>query len=140
MRDNNWLADRLHFIHQTHFADIAIENQILVRFGRKSRTRFGSIIAKPKAGFTKPVTFITINSLFKDEVVPEFVIDATLGHEFSHYTHGFHSPRTQLYKYPHQGDVVNKEMRKRGMGEVLELQEEWAKRHYPAFLRSNNLL
>jgi hypothetical protein len=92
MRDNKWLANLLFELHGTYFADVPIENTILVRFGRTSKTRFGSIIAKPTKGYKLPVTYININSLFKDEIVPEYVITATLLHEFVHYTHGFHSP------------------------------------------------
>lgn len=140
MRDNAWLAERLHYVHITFFSDVPIRNTILVRFGRISRTRFGSIIARPKAGYTLPVTYITINSLFKDESVPEYVIDATLAHEFAHYTHGFHSPLEQRYKYPHKGGVVSKEMRSRGAGEILDQQTKWIKSHYRQFLISHKLI
>lgn len=140
MRDNTWLASRLKTIHQQYFADVPINNKILVRFGRSSRTRFGSIIAKPYKGHTQPVTFISINSLFKDEAVPEYVIDATLMHEFVHYAHGFHSPLERQYKYPHKGGIVNREIRARGAGSTLDQQRKWVKEFYKEFLRSKSLL
>lgn len=140
MRDNKWLADLLHSIHTTYFADVQIENTILVRFGRSSRTRFGSIIAKPARGYRLPVTYITINSLFRDEEVPEYVITGTLIHEFVHYVHGFHSPLQQKYRYPHQGGIVNREIRERGAGEILELQSRWIKQVYREFLKRKRLL
>ena len=140
MRNNQWLADRLNYIHGNYFTDVPVPNLILVRFGRTSRNRFGSIIAKPKAGHTQPVTYISINALFKDETVPEFVIDATLAHEFAHYTHGFHSPLERKHKYPHKGDVVNKEIRLRGAGHLLTQQDDWIKREYPKFLRKHHML
>lgn len=140
MRTNIWLADRLHQIQKNNFADVLVENTILVRFGRSSKTRFGSIIARPRTGYSQPVTYITINSLFQDVSVPEFVIDATLAHEFTHYCHGFHSPLDQLYKYPHRGGIVNKEIKTRGLGEILEQQRVWIKTEYPNFLRKHNLI
>jgi len=140
MRTNTWLAERLHTIHQQYFADVPIKNTIYVRFGRTSRTRLGSIISKPDKKHTLPVTYISINSLFKDEIVPEFVIDATLAHEFAHYTHGFHSPLEQLYEYPHRGDVVNKELRNREAGHLLKDQDGWLKSEYRNFLINHKML
>ena len=139
MRDNSWLADRLGSIHKEFFSDVPIHNLILVRFGRNSRTRFGSIIARPRKGADQPVTYITINSLFKDETVPEYVIDATLAHEFAHYTHGFHSPLERKHKFPHQGGVVDKEIVTRGGGHLLSQQNAWIKQEYPGFLRKHKM-
>jgi predicted metal-dependent hydrolase len=91
-------------------------------------------------GYTKPVSYISINSLFRDEEVPEYVIDATLAHEFAHYAHGFHSPLTQKYKFPHKGDVVGKELRQRGLEDMVKDQERWIKDKYRDFLRKHGLL
>jgi hypothetical protein len=140
MRNNQWLAQKLNELHEQYFADIPIENVILVRFGRASRSRFGSIIARPAIGYHKPVTYIAINSLFKDEEVPEYVILATLMHEFVHYAHGFHSPLEQKYRYPHKGGIVNREIRTRGGGELLALQEAWVKASYRDFLKAKHKL
>ena len=138
MRTNTWLALRLDTLKSGHFPDVPIQNTILVRFGRASKTRFGSIIARPYKNYAKPVTFITINSLFKDEEVPEYVIDATLAHEFVHYAHGFHSPLRQLYKFPHKGGIVNRELRQRGLGHLLDQEVAWAKKEYRRFLRKHH--
>lgn len=140
MRNNKWLATRLQVLQTNNFSDVPVTNTIFVRFGRNSKTRFGSIIAKPHSGYAKPVTYITINALFKDVTVPEFVIDATLAHEFTHYSHGFHSPLEKRYKYPHRGDIVNKDLRARGLSQVLDQQHEWIKTSYPNFLRKHKLL
>ena len=140
MRTNHWLAERLDAIHRQYYPDVPIKNVIMVRFGQASRTRFGSIIARPRPGHAQPVSLITINSLFKDEEVPEYVIDATLAHEFAHYAHGFHSPLERLYAYPHRGGIVDKEIIKRGAGEILRLQKEWTKKEYRDFLRKHKML
>ncbi|MEI6477941.1 MAG: hypothetical protein WCO52_03055 [bacterium] len=139
-RTNTWLADRLRQLRENHFPDIPVQNTILVKFGRSSRTRFGSIIARKRAGYKKPVTYISINSLFRDEEVPEYVIDATLAHEFVHYTHGFHSPLEQRHKFPHKGGIVGKELRERGLGELEKEQKRWIAQDYRTFLRKHRLL
>lgn len=139
-RDNTWLAERLKILHERYFSDVPIKNKVLVRFGRASRTRFGSIIAKPHRGHEQPVTFISINGLFRDEIVPDYVIDATLMHEFVHYTHGFHSPLERQFKHPHKGGIVNREIRTRGAGHILDQQTVWVKKEYKAFLRDNFML
>ena len=140
MRDNKWLADLLFSLHKQYFDDVEIPNLILVRFTRCGRSRFGSIIARPRKGYTLPVTTISINELFRDETVPEYIISATLLHEFAHYTHGFHSPHPQKYTYPHRGGVVNKEIRARGAGSLLEQQTRWIKHSYKPFLKSKHLI
>jgi hypothetical protein len=140
MRDNQWLAQQLTTLTQLYFPDITVLNTVFVRFGRSSKTRFGSIIARPVSGYPLPVTYITINSLFRDEQVPEYVIQATLLHEFVHYAHGFHSPLQRKYRYPHRGGIVNKEIVARGASAILEQQEAWVKAHYPTYLRQHKLI
>ena len=136
-RNNAWLAARLQKLHQEYFPDVGLENKIVVKFGRKSRTRFGSIIAHKEPGEALPVTYITINSLFRHQIVPEYVIDATLVHEFTHYTHGFHSPRRQLHRHPHKGGIVTLEMKNRGAHHPYLEQKKWIKQEYRAFLASH---
>ena len=134
-RANQWLAEQLQSLCQQYFPDVAIENKIVVRFGRKTRNRFGSIISRKESNYTLPVSYITINGLFRDPTVPEVVIQATLLHEFTHYTHGFHSPRRQLHQHPHRGNIVDKEIIARGAGEYLKRQEAWVSEVYPKYLR-----
>lgn len=139
MRDNKWLAAQLMLLHERYFSDVPIENTILVRFGRRSRTRFGSIVARPKPGYRQAVTHIAINSLFKHEEVPVYVIHGTLLHEFVHYAHGFHSPLEQKYRYPHKGGIVDREIKQRGAGDILKLQNRWIKEEYRDFLKRHYL-
>jgi hypothetical protein len=135
IRDDAWLLARFTTLYQRFFPDVAIENTVIVRFGRKSIRRFGSIISKPQPGFFgTPASIITINRLFMHHEVPVAVIDATLLHEFVHYTHGFHSPRRQQYAHPHRGNIVNKEIYARGGGDILIAQQQWIKDHYRQFL------
>lgn len=130
MRNNGWLTTKLQSIYKHHFSDIKLKNTILVRFGRKAKTRLGSITLKKLKGHSEKVSLITLNGLLKDDGVPEYVIDAVLAHELVHYCHGFSSPLPRLYRYPHQAGVVDKEIVKRGLKNVLEKEKFWTKHEF----------
>ena len=44
--------------------------------------------------------------------------------------HGFHSPHPRKYKYPHQGGIVDKELKKRGFEHLLNLEKQWTKKNW----------
>ena len=67
--------------------------------------------------------------MFKDEKIPGEVVDHTIGHELTHYTHGFSSRRPRMHKYPHAGGVVKKEMEERGMGHLHRAYKVWVKQY-----------
>lgn len=75
-------------------------------------------------------TYITITGLFKDEKIPESVVDAVLAHELSHYAHGFFSPHNQLHNHPHKHKIVTNELTKRGLGDILKNQKTWLKQNW----------
>jgi hypothetical protein len=138
IRDHFYLEGRLKQIWQSYFNDIAPEN-ICIRWGRKARTRLGSI-TRAKFGNSifsystlgkegSPIV-ITINRLFQKPEIPEYVIDATIAHEICHYVHGFSSQLPQKYFYPHAGGVVTAEMRKRGLEGILKMQKKWLKENW----------
>lgn len=150
MRDNIWLEEKLNKIWQTYFSDVPRENEVIIKFGCKARTRLGSIrsakskeyeikknINKPRAPRPAPNTLIMITGYFKDETVPEYIIDLTIAHELCHYAHGFSSPLPQLYKYPHQGGLVDKELEKRGLLRELQKQKKWLKLEWPKIIENN---
>lgn len=139
VRNNNWLAGKLQQIVEQYFPDVAVQNRVFVRFFRVSKYRLGSITAKKRQGYEQPVTLININALFKDPLVPEYVIEATLFHEFSHYIHGFHSPLAQRFRHPHQGGVVTKEFKARGAQKILKEQRRWLRTEYPELLKRYGL-
>ena len=143
MRNQEWLENRLEYIQRRHFADADISNPLFIKFGRKARTRLGSIKKKyPKSVFARLSghfeTEITINSHFKDAIIPEYVIDAVIGHELCHYVHGFSSPLPQLARHPHKGGIVNNEMSERGMGELEKKQKRWIKQHWVEYLKKHH--
>lgn len=125
MRDNSWLLSRLDSLWSKYFEDVTQDNPIFVRFGRVSKYRLGSIRLDSKTS----KSYITITRMFKDSKIPEIVVDHTLAHELIHYAHGFSSKRVRLHKYPHVGGVVQKEMKKRGMGYLIDGYRLWVKQY-----------
>jgi hypothetical protein len=127
IRDNDWLAERVSLLQQVHFADVPRGYPITARFGIRARNRFGSIGAQARQ------TIILVNRLFADPFVPTFVVDGTLAHELAHYAHGYGSGLPLLHRDPHRGGVVDKELVRRGLGEINEKAEQWRKLHWDTF-------
>ena len=122
-RDNNWLLSRLDFIWSEYCSDVIQTNPVHIRFGRYSKYRLGSIKLNRVTGRS----YITITSMFKSKSIPSEVVDHTIGHELTHYAHGFSSKRVRLHRYPHVGGVVKKEMEQRGMGYLNKAYRAWVK-------------
>lgn len=144
MRNNRWLESRLELIQKEHFADARFCNNVTIKFGRRARTRLGSIRKQYGRSILNKLTNhydseILINGIFKNEELPEFLIDATIGHELCHYVHGFSSPLPQLSRYPHSGRLVDKEMINRGMGDMLLTQKKWLKNNWIRIIKENHL-
>lgn len=132
MRDNQWLLQVTKNLWRQHFADREIANHILVFFTRRNRRTLGSI----KYDRRKHLTLIRVNGHFRKAKIPQYVVRATLAHEIVHYVHGFSSPKRQLYRHPHAGGVIRKEMSKRDLA-VLEMRaKRWLKRNWPRILKS----
>jgi hypothetical protein len=90
-------------------------------------------LAEAEAQDDKRITVITITRKFKDPSIPEYVVDATIAHELVHYTHGFSSPLKQLYRHPHKGGLIKKELTNRGLGDIYMTASHWIRttwRHY----------
>lgn len=173
MRDDNYLQGRLDYLWDRYFSDIEQKNDVRIVFGRKARSRLGSIkqsqadriskshltISKKRLNNnfrnsdsgqarmteeisyqtqnpTKP-TIITINGLFKDSTIPEFLIDSVIAHEMVHYTHGFCSPYERKHKNPHAGGIIKKEMSERGLEDLFILQKKWLKENWRVFVEKN---
>ncbi|MEK7617420.1 MAG: hypothetical protein AAB414_05200 [Patescibacteria group bacterium] len=130
LRDNNWLLSRFDFIWLKYFEDIKQDNPVFVKFGRVTKFRLGSIRLDRKSGRS----FITVSGMFKDTKIPQGVVDHTLAHELIHYTHGFSSKRVRMHKYPHAGGIVQKEMKNRGMGHLIQSYKKWIKAYRKRFL------
>jgi hypothetical protein len=127
MRNDDFLRRQLDALLEQNFADMPRPNEIRINFGRRAKRRFGSI----KMGKDKRVSQITINGVFRDERIPEQIICATIAHELCHYAHGFCSPLPKKYSHPHQGGVIERELKKRDLHYLSEYEKIWSKNNWP---------
>ncbi len=132
MRDQAWLENLFNSIWDDYFNDVPYDHKLVVQFGRKAKTRLGSI----RLG-AKGESIITVNGLFKDSQIPEIVVKATIVHELSHYAHGFNSPLSQKFRYPHAGGVMRAEFRERGLEELYVQQKRWLKDNWRQIVETN---
>lgn len=134
MRNNAYLRKKLDNLWQAHFPDVKKSNRVEIEFGRKAAKRLGSIRRCHYPGEKSFDTLIYINGHFKDQQIPEYVIDATICHELAHYAHGFSSPLPKLSPFPHRGGVVDRELEKRGLGRLLRLETGWLQKNWLSYL------
>lgn len=130
-RDQEWLENMLAEVWYAHFEDVPQRNEVRIVYGRKARRRLGSI------GWDKhdkSISVITINPIFQDLEVPEYVVKATIVHEMTHYAHGFNSPLEQKHKHPHSGGVIRREFAERGLEQLFLDQQAWLREHWVEIL------
>jgi hypothetical protein len=130
-RDEAWLQMILDKIWDNFFPEVTQENDVRIVFGRRSKRRLGSISLDPK---DRKTSIITMNALFKREDIPEFVVEATIFHELTHYAHGFNSPLEQAQTYPHAGGVMRREFAERGLLDLYQQQKRWLKDNWSGIL------
>jgi len=146
MRDNKYLENILWDLWDNNFCDVPRKNLVVIKFGKFSKRQLGSIklangrtkikslIRKKEYELNvqddKSITVVTVTRFFQKDVVPEFVIRATIAHELCHYTHGFQSPLEKKFDKPHQGNIINKELAKRGLLEEEKKADKWLKENW----------
>ena len=146
MRDNKYLENLLYDLWDNHFCDVPRKNLVIIKFGKYSKRQLGSIklanrytkikglMRKRKEELEvqdeKSVTVITVTRYFQNEIVPEYVIRATIAHELCHYTHGFQSPLEKRFDHPHRGNVIKKELAKRDLLDQEKETEKWLKENW----------
>jgi hypothetical protein len=130
-RDDAWLQQVLDKIWDNYFTEVPQENDVRIVFGRRAKRRLGSISLRAADGKT---SVITINGIFRKSEVPEFVVEATIVHELTHYAHGFNSPLDQAQAHPHAGGVMRREFADRGLLELYLQQKSWLKANWPSIL------
>lgn len=130
-RDNAWLQMVLDKIWDNYFSDVPMENDVRIVFGRRTKRRLGSIQLDPN---DRNTSLITMNGLFMNPEVPEFVVEATIVHELTHYAHGFNSPLMRAQEHPHAGGVMRREFSERGLLELYQQQKKWLKANWLAIL------
>lgn len=146
MRDNEFLENILYDLWENHFCDIPRKNFVLIKYGKYSKRQLGSIklanrntkikglLKKKKDEYIsqddKSITVITVTRYFKNELIPKFVVRATVAHELCHYAHGFSSPLEKRFKKPHQGSIIKKELASRGLLEEQIEADKWLKENW----------
>lgn len=146
IRDNQYLENLLYDLWENHFCDVPRHNLVIIKFGKYSKRQLGcislakdcsrikGILKKKKEEYEaqdeKSISIITITRYFQNEIVPEYVIRATIAHELCHYTHGFNSPLKKRFEKPHQGNVINKELRNRDLLKDQEKADLWLKANW----------
>lgn len=152
MRDDKWLEEQLQFLLKNHFANVKVTNPIEIRFGREAKYRFGSIKLvshkryrgiKSIKGLIKVVgddrpkrSLINVTSMFAKESVPVDVVRYTIAHELCHYAHGFSSMNKRMFRHPHHGGIVNRELVERGAEHLIREFKIWLKGYRKAILAS----
>ncbi|MBI2798333.1 hypothetical protein HYX70_03505 [Candidatus Saccharibacteria bacterium] len=130
-RDQEWLENLLADIWYRYFSDVDQSNKVVIRYGRKAKRRLGSISLDPNDQLT---SIITINPIYQDLSVPEYVVVATIVHEMTHYAHGFNSPLDQRHQHPHSGGIIKAEFAERGLEDMFVKQRKWLKTNWPTMV------
>lgn len=132
MRSDRWLSDQLREILFKYFSNVKISNPLEIKWGREAKYRFGSIrLIKPKgikllSSRSHPQkSVITITSMFRDDAIPQKVVWYTICHELCHYAHGFSSSNKKLFRHPHHGGIVNRELTERGAEDLIHEFKRW---------------
>jgi len=140
MRTNSLLETLLDSIWQDYFSDVPRSNKVSIKFGKRAKRRLGSIRKiNNRIGSKNFETEILINGYFRDKTIPQYVIEATIAHELSHYAHGFSSPLPKLSRFPHRGGMVDKELVNRGLKYLADIENSWLKNNWAKYLRKHNL-
>jgi len=125
MRDDIWLNNRLDVVWDKIIPEVERKNKVIIRFKGKWKNKFAHI-KMLRDGSTE----IAINSLFRYPDVPDFILETTIAHELIHYMHGFQSPHPQLFRHPHRGGIVDKEIKKRGYDFLFDLEKSWVRKNW----------
>jgi hypothetical protein len=127
MRDNIWLKEIAQNIWHRYFSDVSPTNDLRVKFGKHAKWQLGCIRQVRKSASP---SIVVINGYFRNPVVPQYVIESVLAHEFIHYISGFSSSKPRLYRYPHRGGIMEYEMRRRGLSALERKQKKWIEKHW----------
>jgi hypothetical protein len=121
VRDQAWLVDQLNTVWGTWFPDVDRVTPVSIRYVRPWKRRLAVIYLTDD----DRRTFIGVNRLLRDPRVPYTVFLVTLAHELAHYAHGFGSHHPRRYRHPHRGNVIQRELTRRGLADELRFYTEW---------------
>lgn len=108
-------------VWREYFRDIPRANEVQIAYRYPWKTRLGLI----RMTLDETVSCIGINALLQHPHVPDYILIVTIAHELAHYAHGFGSPLPCLHTHPHAGNVVNRELERRGLRDYVQRSEEW---------------
>jgi hypothetical protein len=94
---------------------------LTIDYGYPWKRRLGLI----RLSVDSTLTFIGINCLLQLPQIPECVLITTIAHELVHYIHGFGSPLPRHYQHPHAHQVVERELKRRALGDHLHCCNQW---------------
>lgn len=123
------LAHCLDAIWQEYFSDIPRINSVDIAYGQPWKRRLGLI----RLSLDGARSFIGINALLQLPEVPDFVLYTTIAHELTHYAHGFGSPLPRIFEHPHANNIVQRELARRGLGELASQCDEWIDKQWFSF-------
>src|SRR3984893_5542765 len=123
------LMQTLETIWQDNFSDIARINRVEIAYCQPWKRRLGLI----RLSLDGTKSFIGINALLQLQEVPDYVLLTTVAHELAHYAHGFGSPLPRIFEHPHANDIVQRELVKRGLGELARRCDDWIDKQWFSF-------
>jgi hypothetical protein len=123
------LAQYLDRMWQDYFSDIARTNSVDIAYCHPWKRRLGLI----RLSLDGAKSFIGINALLQSQEVPEYVLLTTIAHELTHYAHGFGSPLPRIFEHPHANNIVQRELTRRGLGELASRCDDWIDKQWFSF-------
>jgi hypothetical protein len=123
------LACYLDSIWHDHFADIPRMNRVDIAYCQPWKRRLGLI----RLSLDGAKSFIGVNALLQLQEVPDYVLYTTIAHELTHYAHGFGSPLPRIFEHPHANNIVQRELDRRGLGELVRKCDGWIDKHWFSF-------
>ncbi|HLX56582.1 MAG TPA: hypothetical protein VKR83_06130 [Ktedonobacteraceae bacterium] len=123
------LRQTLETIWQDHFSDIPRINHVEIAYCHPWKRRLGLI----RLSLDSTKSFIGINALLQLQEVPDYVLHTTIAHELAHYAHGFGSPLPRIFAHPHANNIVERELTKRGLGQLAQKCDDWIDKQWFPF-------
>jgi hypothetical protein len=123
------LTRYLDSIWQEYFSDIPRLNRVDIAYCQPWKRRLGLI----RLSLDGTKSFIGINALLQLQEVPDCVLYTTIAHELAHYAHGFGSPLPRIFEHPHANNIVQRELVRRGLGELVSKCDDWIDKQWFSF-------
>jgi predicted SprT family Zn-dependent metalloprotease len=130
---DSFLAKRVADLVRENFKERGLPNLLTFKWGEKWKNTLGRIQPLKTSEFG---SVIEINPLLAEIEVPEYVLDAVIMHELTHYFQGFGSNHERKHKHPHKGGIVDKELDRLGWEEIRKNADKWIKENWHKHYRN----